>query len=103
MANSDSTSFRAVQAEPDLAWCYDAVQDVSRTFALTVDVLEEPMASHIALGYLLCRIPDTVEDAAHIPPESQAELLREYERSRSSVAGDRRVVPRGGRSVAAAR
>lgn len=86
MANSDSMSFGAAQAEPDLAWCYDAVQDVSRTFALTVDALEEPMASHIALGYLLCRIPDTIEDAAHIPPESQTELLREYEQALDPVS-----------------
>jgi len=53
--------------EPDLEWCHDAVQGVSRTFALTVDVLEEPMSSHVCLGYLLCRVADTVEDAGHIP------------------------------------
>jgi farnesyl-diphosphate farnesyltransferase len=51
---------------------------VSRTFALTVEVLEEPMASHICLGYLLCRVADTVEDAGHIPPETQRSLLETY-------------------------
>ncbi len=66
-------------AEADLAWCRDAVQDVSRTFALTVDVLEEPMSTHICLGYLLCRIADTVEDAGHIPPEAQTEALETYD------------------------
>ncbi len=65
--------------EPDLAWCHEAVQGVSRTFALTVDVLDEPMSSHICLGYLLCRVADTVEDAGHIPPEEQAALLRTYD------------------------
>ncbi|MFB6234006.1 MAG: phytoene/squalene synthase family protein [Halopenitus sp.] len=65
--------------EPDLAWCNEAVQGVSRTFALTVDVLEEPMSTQICLGYLLCRVADTVEDAAHIPPAEQAELLRTYD------------------------
>ncbi|NHX36034.1 MULTISPECIES: phytoene/squalene synthase family protein [Halolamina] len=63
----------------DLAWCHEAVQDVSRTFALTVDVLEEPMDSYICLGYLLCRVADTVEDASHIPPAEQAALLRTYD------------------------
>ena len=63
----------------DLAWCHEAVQDVSRTFALTVDVLEAPMDSYICLGYLLCRVADTVEDASHIPPAEQAELLRTYD------------------------
>ncbi|AEN05197.1 phytoene/squalene synthase family protein [Halolamina sp.] len=63
----------------DLEWCHEAVQDVSRTFALTVDVLEEPMSSYICLGYLLCRVADTVEDASHIPPEEQAALLRQFD------------------------
>ncbi len=65
-------------AEPDLPWCHEAVQGVSRTFALTVDVLEEPMASQICLGYLLCRVADTVEDAGHIPPEEQTAVLETY-------------------------
>ena len=64
--------------DPDISWCHEAVQGVSRTFALTVDVLEEPMSSHICLGYLLCRVADTVEDATHIPPETQVSLLRKY-------------------------
>ncbi|AUX08540.1 phytoene/squalene synthetase [Halalkaliarchaeum desulfuricum] len=66
---------------PDLEWCFEAVQGVSRTFALTVDVLDEPMETHICLGYLLCRVADTVEDAGHIPPDEQAELLRLYGRA----------------------
>ncbi len=68
-------------AEPDLSWCHEAVQGVSRTFALTVDVLEEPMASQICVGYLLCRVADTVEDAGHIPPEVQSDVLRTYRRA----------------------
>jgi len=65
--------------DTDLAWCHEAVQDVSRTFALTVDLLDEPMSSYICLGYLLCRVADTVEDASHIPPAEQAELLDQYD------------------------
>ena len=65
----------------DLAWCHEAVQGVSRTFALTVDVLEEPMASQICVGYLLCRVADTVEDAGHIPPDAQSNVLRTYRRA----------------------
>ncbi|XVH31124.1 phytoene/squalene synthase family protein [Haloferacaceae archaeon DSL9] len=70
-----------VDLDADLAWCYDAVQGVSRTFALTVDVLDDPMSTHICLGYLLCRVADTVEDAGHIPPEDQAAILRLYDRA----------------------
>jgi farnesyl-diphosphate farnesyltransferase len=65
--------------EADLEWCHESVQGVSRTFALTVDVLDEPMASYIGIGYLLCRIPDTIEDAEHIPPGTQAALLEQYD------------------------
>ena len=65
--------------QADLQWCHESVQGVSRTFALTVDVLDEPMSSYICLGYLVCRIADTVEDASHIPPTDQAELLRTYD------------------------
>ncbi len=68
-------------AEADVAWCHEAVQDVSRTFALTVESLEEPMATQICLGYLLCRIPDTIEDAGRIPPQEAASLLRTYARA----------------------
>jgi farnesyl-diphosphate farnesyltransferase len=65
--------------DTDLEWCHEAVQGVSRTFALTVDVLEEPMSSYICIGYLVCRIADTVEDAGHIPPAEQARILRTYD------------------------
>ena len=79
--SGDASRPSNLQREPDLAWCQDAVQDVSRTFALTVESLEEPMATQICLGYLLCRIPDTIEDAGRIPPESGASLLRTYARA----------------------
>jgi len=65
--------------QSDLEWCFDAVEGVSRTFALTVEVLEDPMARHVCLGYLLCRVADTVEDANHLPPAEQVRLLETYE------------------------
>lgn len=73
-----SHNLRIGSIDPDTAWCHEAVQGVSRTFALTVDELEEPMSSHICVGYLLCRVADTIEDASHIPPDAQADLLRTY-------------------------
>lgn len=67
------------QVQSDLAWCHEVVQDVSRTFAITIEVLEEPMSTYICTGYLLCRVADTLEDAAHIPPTTTASLLRRYD------------------------
>ena len=40
---------------------------MSRTFALTIPVLKEPLRDQVAVAYLLCRIADTIEDAEGIP------------------------------------
>ncbi|MFC7198636.1 phytoene/squalene synthase family protein [Halospeciosus flavus] len=64
----------------DVAWCFEAVHGVSRTFSLTISELEEPMARDICVGYLLCRVADTIEDSGRIPAAEQAALLRRYER-----------------------
>ncbi len=68
-------------SQEDIEWCYDAVHRVSRTFSLTISELDEPMARDICVGYLLCRVADTIEDAGHIPPAAQSDLLRLYSRT----------------------
>jgi farnesyl-diphosphate farnesyltransferase len=73
MSNSGAGS-----VEPDFEWCYDIVDDVSRTFALTISELDEPLAREICVGYLLCRVADTIEDDDRIPPDEQARLLELY-------------------------
>jgi farnesyl-diphosphate farnesyltransferase len=72
------------QYENNLEWCYDAVQDVSRTFAITISELDEPMARDICVGYLVCRVADTIEDDDRIPPAEKARLLRSYRRALDS-------------------
>jgi len=64
----------------DFDWCHDIVQEVSRTFAITIAELDDPLSREICVGYLLCRVADTIEDAGHIPPAEQASLLRSYRR-----------------------
>jgi len=61
------------------AWAFEAVESVSRTFALSIDLLEEPMASWVCTGYLLCRVADTVEDERPIPPADRAALLETFD------------------------
>ena len=63
----------------DRAWTFDAVESVSRTFALSIDLLEEPVSSWVCTGYLLCRIADTVEDDPTIPPRVRADVLDTYD------------------------
>jgi farnesyl-diphosphate farnesyltransferase len=72
---------RRLEPEADLEWCHEAVQNVSRTFAITIDQLDDEAADAICVGYLLCRVADTVEDAGHVPADEQSSLLRTYERT----------------------
>jgi farnesyl-diphosphate farnesyltransferase len=56
------------------------LEKTSRTFALSIPVLPEPTRREVMLAYLLFRIADTFEDAAHWPPERRIEALVEFER-----------------------
>jgi farnesyl-diphosphate farnesyltransferase len=57
---------------------------VSRTFALTIPQLPEPLRVAVTNAYLLCRIADTIEDEPALPPE---ETLAYLERFKAVVAG----------------
>ncbi len=46
----------------DLAWQSAVLQDVSRTFALTIPQLPPGLRDVVGNAYLLCRIADTIED-----------------------------------------
>jgi farnesyl-diphosphate farnesyltransferase len=69
-------SDRVVRA--DLDWCHERIGSVSRTFALTVSQLKRPLTDEICVGYLLCRVPDTIEDSTRLPPAEQRALLDCY-------------------------
>jgi farnesyl-diphosphate farnesyltransferase len=60
----------------DLAYQKAILGSVSRTFALTIPLL--PPAIEIAVGntYLLCRIVDTIEDAAELSPKEKQGLSK---------------------------
>ena len=51
---------------------------VSRTFALGIKLLPARLELPVRLGYLLCRIADTVEDDLALSPGRKAELLDEF-------------------------
>ncbi len=48
---------------------------VSRTFALGIKMLPPKLEPPVRIGYLLCRIADTVEDDLTMAPERKAQLL----------------------------
>jgi farnesyl-diphosphate farnesyltransferase len=47
---------------------------VSRTFALTIPQLPEPLRTVVTNAYLLCRIADTIEDDAQLTPTLKAKF-----------------------------
>lgn len=62
-----------------LAYCHHIIEDVSRTFAIGIERAPEPLSTYICICYLLCRIPDTLEDAPHISLDRKSDLLDRYE------------------------
>ncbi len=51
---------------------------VSRTFALTIPQLPQPLGVVVANAYLLCRIADTIEDEPAIAPEAKVRLTEQF-------------------------
>jgi len=54
------------------------LQKTSRTFALTIPLLPEPLQTDIAVAYLLFRISDTFEDATRWAPERRTAALASF-------------------------
>ena len=52
---------------------------VSRSFAFCIARLDEPLRSRVALGYLLCRIVDTIEDAAWSDSAAQERAFGDFD------------------------
>ncbi len=64
---------------PLYQWQNDHLNRVSRTFALSIEYLPQPLETYTSLQYLICRVPDTIEDASHIEPSTKKSLLNTYE------------------------
>src|SRR4051794_34834768 len=56
----------------------DLLERTSRTFALTIPLLEEPMRRQVTVAYLLFRIADTLEDAARLGRDDRVALLQRF-------------------------
>jgi farnesyl-diphosphate farnesyltransferase len=57
-----------------LAYQKAILSSVSRTFALTIPLLPSAIEKVVGNTYLLCRIVDTIEDAADLLPETKQHL-----------------------------
>ena len=60
----------------DLAYQKAILGSVSRTFALTIPLLPPLIEKVVGNTYLLCRIVDTIEDAADLNPETKQTLSK---------------------------
>ncbi len=58
----------------DLAYQKAILSSVSRTFALTIPLLPSIIEKVVGNTYLLCRIVDTIEDAAELDPQTKQKL-----------------------------
>ena len=65
-------------APADLAYQDRILQDVSRTFALTIPQLPAPLARVVGNAYLLCRTADTIEDDKHLPFEDKQRFSERF-------------------------
>ena len=61
------------------------LEDVSRTFALTIPQLPTPLYIAVGNAYLLCRIADTIEDEPTLAAEEKKEFV---DRFNAVVRGD---------------
>lgn len=70
---------------------------VSRTYAILIPLLPEPLAEPIGLAYLLMRIVDTFEDDPSLPATEREALLRELDQvlAEHKPPSDRLCLPRG--------
>lgn len=54
-------------SEADWVFCKESLAEVSRTFSRPIALLPRNLEVAVTLGYLLCRIADTIEDHPSVP------------------------------------
>lgn len=61
-----------------LAYGFSILPAVSRTFALGIEALSGPLKNGVMVGYLLCRIIDTIEDDASLSPKQKCAYFETF-------------------------
>lgn len=79
--------------------CFALLPKVSRTFALSIALLKPPMRHSVCMGYLLCRLVDTFEDAEALTTAEKARFIRDLQ---AFVSGHARPTPSWARDAAKA-
>ena len=64
--------------EPNLAFCYDMLNKVSRSFAIVIQQLPHELQDAVCIFYLVLRALDTVEDDMSIPDDIKCPELEAF-------------------------
>lgn len=64
--------------EPNLRFCYDMLNKVSRSFAIVIQQLPKELRDAICVFYLVLRALDTVEDDMAIDKKVKVPMLRSF-------------------------
>eukprot|EP01027_Heterolobosea_sp_BB2_P014231 GEZU01020462.1.p1 GENE.GEZU01020462.1~~GEZU01020462.1.p1 ORF type:complete len:425 (+),score=189.52 GEZU01020462.1:558-1832(+) len=67
-----------ISQDPNVAFCYQILIDVSRSFAMVIQELPEELRDAVCVFYLVLRALDTVEDDTKYPLDLKLPLLREF-------------------------
>ena len=65
-------------SSPGWKYCEEALTQVGRTFALHTKILNGELHRCVVLGYLICRILDTIEDSPSLNPQLKIQFLRQF-------------------------
>jgi len=57
---------------------FDLLQQTSRSFAVSIPMLPNPIREEVALAYLLFRVADTIEDEGSFEVEERSQMLMEW-------------------------
>jgi farnesyl-diphosphate farnesyltransferase len=80
--------------EPNLAFCYDMLNKVSRSFAIVIQQLPHELQDAVCIFYLVLRALDTVEDDMSIPddvkcPELEVFYKKIYDKKYTYPCGEK--------------
>lgn len=62
----------------EINWCMNILDDVSRTFSVPIKMIDNPRSKYVCVGYLVCRISDTIEDDPKMNIENKNILFNKF-------------------------
>ncbi len=74
----ENTDINTATSQTDQDRQVQLLPGVSRTFALTIPQLPDPLRFVVTNAYLLCRIADTIEDDSQLTPEQKAHFHEQF-------------------------